>query len=280
MSTLSDLSIQRAGLPTFAGATLVEQLVNGRDAAKVALLKYAPGFSFDEAKANQTVAVVSVWEDRNRSELNAVLSDPSATALPEKIRLTFGSDMAQQFIIAGFVQAAVGLGPWINGTIARKIQEGGNINQRWAEEDARSRLNVFASIVKMDSDGYLKNLFVAPADGVAMGLGAIPAVIVWAVVVALVAGAAVLLAYLYSTERVKENNRTMKELCEAALKAGDKDSFDKCVQALKEVQQEDAFSVGISGAVKVAAVIGVAYVAIKYGLPILLEPSRKRTYAR
>ena len=279
MTELATLSLARAGLPQFPGVTVPAQLLAGRDAALSILRKYIPSLAFDESKAEETLAKVGAWEERNRASLEQVLSDPSAEALPEQIRLSFNSDMARDFVVAGFTQAAAGLGPWMSGAVSRETASGAKIQERWAREDAEYRLQVFGSIVKMEQDGYLKTLFIPPADaGQTSGLGFAPApVVVWAIVVAVVAVAALVLLYLYSSQRLSENNRLMRDLCEDAQKKGEKDTVASCIEATRGLQAGSMIpgvDILSSGLVKVALLGAALWMAFTL-VPPLLEKRRQ-----
>jgi hypothetical protein len=136
VSDLATLAAGRAQLPVFPGATLPDQLAAGRAAAEAILQKYVPGFSYDQGLADATLAKIGVWEERNQADLQAALANPNTEKLPQAICLAFGSDMAQQFILAGFTRAAWGLGPWQSGAVAAAAAAGTVMQPRWAQEDA------------------------------------------------------------------------------------------------------------------------------------------------
>jgi hypothetical protein len=282
MSDLAQLSLQRAGLPTFPGATVPEQLIAGRIAAQAVLQKYVPQFVFDPVAAKSTLDQISVWEERNSAALSQVLADPSAEALPSQIQLTFGSDKAQQFILAVFTEAAVGLGPWVSGAVAREAAAGTIIQPRWADEDAQARLQVFGGIVKMDQDGYLAKLFVPPATGgQAFALGIAP-LFVWAIVVTVVAVAGLLLLYVENAKRLDQNNKLMGDICTNAQKQGDSATVAQCVEAAAGLQKQGMFQ-GLDDLMRAlgkAAIYGsLAYVFFKWGVPMLLEQTTKHRRA-
>jgi hypothetical protein len=283
MSDLAILSLQRAGLPRFAGATMPDQLVAGRDAALGVLRKYEPGLTFDPAAARTILQQIAVWEERNNASLGSALADPGASTLPEQIRLAFGADKARQFILAVFTEAAKGLGPWTSGAVAREAQTGAIIAPRWAEEDAESRLQVFGAIVKMDQDGYLQKLWVPPPTGTqGLGLPVAP-ILVWAIVVTLVSVAGLILLYLYNAKRLEQNNKLMATLCENAQKQGDAATVAECVKATAGLQQQGMFQ-GLDDLMRAFGKLvlygGLAYVGIKFALPMLLERAGRSSPAR
>lgn len=273
---LAALSLARADLPVFPGNTLPSKLLAGRAAAEAALRKYVPDLAFDITAANAVLAKVDVWEERNRDVLQATLADPSATALPDAVKIAFDSATAQAFVIATFTRAAWGIGPWMSGAVGKEALTPGvkTINPAWAQEDAGYRLQVFGAIVKMDEVGYLKALFEPPAPGSTQGYGAfgIAPVVVWAVVVAVVAIAALFLLYLYSSKRLADNNRLMQDLCDKAQKDGDADTVKQCIEATRSLQAESMIpGVGdlASGLVKVAAIVGLVWVGFQVIPPLL-----------
>lgn len=269
-SELAMLSLDRAGIPDFPGATVRDQLLAGRDAALAVLRKYVPTLGFDIQAADDVLRGIEAWEERNSDTLAATLQDPNAAALPEQIRLAFGSDKAQQFIIAVFTRAAVGLGPWNSGRVAVEVSRGQmpGVNDTWARTDAAYRLRVFGGIVRMEQTGCMQHFFVDPtATCGASGFGVAP-VIVWAIVVAVVLVAALVLLFVYSARRLDENNRLMRDMCERAQADGDKATVDKCIQATKDLQAESIIP-GLGDAVSsLGKIVGIgilAYVALKYG---------------
>jgi len=270
---LAALSHARADLPAFIGNTLPEKLANGRAAAEKILRKYRPELSFDIAAADQTLSKVEVWEERNHDALAKTLADPTATSLPEAVRIAFDSATAQAFVIATFTRAAWGIGPWMSGAVGKEALSPGvkTINPAWAQEDAGYRLQVFGAVVRMEETGYLKALFTPPAPGSTQGLGVAP-VVVWAVVVAVVAIAALFLLYLYSSKRLADNNVLMRDLCDKAQKDGDQETVQKCIEATRSLQAEGMIpgvSELASGLVKVAAIVGLVWVAFKVVPPLL-----------
>lgn len=273
MTDLAQISLQRAGLPTFPGATVQDQLVNGRDTALAVLRKYKPDLVYDEAATSLTMRQIQAWEDRNADVLQSVMQS-STEALPDAVKLAFGSDKAQAFIVGGFVQAAVGLGPWLSpsdpvGRAVATSKPGDVMQQQWAQADAAARLQIFGSIVKMDQDGYLSTLFVRPS-----GLGFLPIAIegstlVWALVVTVVAVAAIIVGYLYLSKTVELNNRLMRDLCEKAQREGDKATVNSCIAATSTTPSSPWIPLAVA-----AGVIGVAYIAAAVVLPQVLRRRR------
>jgi hypothetical protein len=262
---LAELSAHRAGLPAFgkSGDNYATRLVIGRDAAMAALRKYVPDLKYDEQAAGKTLRDVDVWEQRNGDALSATMADPSASALPEKIQMSLGSDKAGAFIVAVFTTASSGLGPWFSGAVGSAAMVGGSINTEWARIDAETRLSVFGGIVKMENDGQLAKFFVPPAG--MKGFGAVQAVVVWAIVVAVVAMASLLLVYMYSAKRLELNNRLMRDLCEDAQKSGDSATTIECISATKDLQSAGFVPTSWVGMAVIGGVIvGGVYMAAKY----------------
>lgn len=260
MSDIAALSIARANLPAFApGQPLPVQLQVGRDAARAALAKYVPSFAFDVAAAEDTLRKIEVWEERNKDALAAALADPTSEKLSEAIQIAFGSTAMQQFLLATYTRAAAGLGPWTSGRIATEAARGDLIQQRWAEEDAGYRLQVFGGIVKMEQDGFLKKVFVPPAGASGLGVApvaaaaAVPAAVYWAIAIASVLVVSAVLLWSYASFRLLANNRLMREMCLRAQNEGDSDTVEACLDATRELQIEDVFP-GAKGFVQTLAV--------------------------
>lgn len=267
--SLEAVSASRADLPTFPGASVLEQLLNGRAAALTVLLKYRPGLAFDLDAASQNFRAVDGWMERNGAELEKAMADENASVLPERVRLAFDKKTAQDFVIGGFTMAAVGLGPWVSGAVEA------NTSQEWARSDAQSRLRVFASIVQMEQTGYLRSLF-SEGPGAVAGLGVLPVVpIIVGVVVATVMLAAVYAVYCYSVKQVELNNRLMRDLCERAQQQGDKATVAACIEATKGLQNIDPF--GLQSIGKTIAlgllVFGGVWAALTYGPALLKKKS-------
>ncbi len=262
---LAELSINRSGIPEFGspGDNYATRLIIGRDAAMASIRKYVPDLKYDEPAASKTLRDIDVWEQRNRDELSVVMSDQSASALPAKIQTSLGSDKASAFIVAVFTTAASGLGPWSSGAVGKAASVGGTMNTEWARVDAETRLRVFGGIVKMEQDGQLSKFFVTPAG--AAGFGIVQAVVVWAIVVAAVALASLILVYFYSAKKLELNNKLMRDLCESAQRSGDKSTIADCIGATKDLQSEGFVPTSWVGmAIFGGVVLGGVYVAAKY----------------
>jgi len=266
---LSALSAARADLPAFPGATLPEQLVNGRNAALAALRAYRPNLAFDVAAARQSFDQVDAWMERNSADLKATFEDPHVEALPERVKTAFDAVTTQNFVIAGFTIAAEGLGPWTSGAVAA------NVSESFARDDAAQRLAVFGSVVRMKENGYLDRLFRPQPTS---GFGVAP-VVVWAIAVTTVLLAALMLTYLYRSKQLEANNRLMRDLCEKAQAAGDQKTVLACLDATKDLQTgDDLFglaSIGRTLAIG-AVILGGLYIAAT----LLPEVLAKRASAR
>ena len=283
MADLAQLALARirGSLPAFPGASLPEQLQNGRDQAHATLLRYVPELRFDLDAARDVMSQVNAWAERNQEQLSEAMQSPD-TDLPRWMQLNMGSaDRVQQWVIANFTVAAAGLGPWQSGKVAAEVANpGSNISEGWAKADAESRLQSFGLIVKMEQDGDLAYIFQGPS---AMGLGALPALIVWAIVVVVVGLAAVVVTYLFLAKRLEVNNAIMRDLCEKAQAEGDHATVEQCLQATRDIQAIDPFSAAVSELGKVALILGGGFLAFRYGIPLLVESAsrawQKRTRA-
>lgn len=263
----SSLSRIQGDLPDFApGEAYPVKLREGMRVSGDLLKKYIPGFSFNVDSAEQTVREIDAWAQRNQAELKALM-DTNQNDLPAALQVAFGKAGVQNFLIAGFVTAASGLGPWQSGKLAEYANSGTmvgdtRVTTEWAENDARWRLQVFGLIVKLENDGKLAEIFSLDASS---GLG-IP-VAVWVVIaIAVVALAAVICGYLFLNKKLELNNKVMADICAKALAEGDRPTIDKCLEASKELQQGpgEGFLSGLGTLVLCAA---GGYLVIRYLFP-------------
>lgn len=271
--SLAELAQARLSLnlPVFAGSTLAEQLVNGRNAALTALRKYVPDFTFDIGAADAAMRSIDAWAERNNDALSQAMQQ-SGNDLVEEIRLELGSDRAQAFLLASFTSAAWGLGPWHAGEIDRiATTPGSALGPVWAAQDAEQRLQVFGSIVRMDEDGRLAQVFVPPSS-VSGGLGVAP-IIIWALVIGTVALAAVVIYFVVADRRIQANNAIMRDLCLEAQKRGDTAVVNSCIEATRDLQTMPLEGLS-SNLLKLALVLGLVYVGVRWGLPWLTKKSR------
>jgi hypothetical protein len=267
----SSLTRIQGDLPDFApGEAWPVKLREGMRVSGGLLKKYVPGFSFDADSAEQTVREIDAWAQRNQAELKALM-DTSQNDLPTALQAAFGKSGVQNFLLAGFVTAASGIGPWNSGKLAEFAQAGTMVGDtrvtvEWAENDARWRLQVFGLIVKLENDGKLAEIFSLEASS---GLG-IP-VAVWVVIaIAVVALAAVICGYLYLNKKLELNNKVMADICAKAMAEGDRVTIDKCLEASKELQQGpgSGFLSGLGTLVLCAA---GGYLVVKYVFPWAAE---------
>ncbi len=259
------------GLPQFAGASVPEQLQNGREQARAALLRYVPALKFDLVAARDVMSHVDAWVERNQDDLANVMASPEKD-LPNWLQTKLGnSDQVQQWIIANFTVAAAGMGPWTSGRIAALVDKG-EVTQQWADADAQARLDAFAMIVKMDADGDLRYIFEGPPQGAA-GFGAVP--LVWAIVVAVVAIAAVVATYFFIARRLELNNALMRDICQRAQQEGDTATVQKCIEAARDIQVSTPWEGLTKELGKVALILGGGYIAFRYGLPFLIDQGIK-----
>lgn len=260
-------------LPDFApGASVPDKLLAGRDAAGAVIRKYVPNFEFDIDEAQDTVREIDLWAQRNKDDLEQLM-ESHENNLPKVLQIELGAKGVQDFILAGFTTAASGLGPWASnkiGKIAQKqpMMSGARIDNDWAIEDARYRLDVFGMIVKLEQDGEMKKFFEPPSS--VQGLGALPAVAWWAIAIIVVGLAAVIISYLYLNKRLELNNKIMRDICEKAQEEGDRETIEQCIEATKELQV-DPFQSGFNVIGKTVMIIGIAYIGVRYALPWVAE---------
>lgn len=274
MPTIGQLSQERIGTDlrsiaaSFApGQDVPAQLVAGRDQALLVLRKYVPNFSFDEHAADLQMRDIEAWAERNDAQLSDALSS-GKDSLPPSVWLSMGSQRAQSFVLSSFTQAAAGLGPWTSGLVAKYAAERKIINEDWARNDANQRLEMFALILKMERDGSLASVFVAPASDAA--LGAAPVVPVWVIVVAIVTIAASVIVAVVSWRRIGLNNKTMREFCQRAYDDGNDEVVSHCIEAMRDLQISplERAAATLTTRVGTVAIGGAAiYAALTFVLP-------------
>lgn len=254
------------------GQSLPRKLLDGRDRALATIRQYVPEFRYDVAEAEQAMREIDAWSERNEQALSAAMAS-TIDVLPEQLQLTMGSERTQAFILSSFTQAAAGLGPWTSGAVAREAERGDRINDRWARADAADRMEVFATIIKMDRDGHLRPIFVPPPGGT-QGLGALPA---WLIVVAIVVMAAAVVVLVLGWRRITLNNRLMRDICADAAERGDEETLRHCIEATRDLQVPTFEGVGKAFAGQLAwglVAAGGIYALLKYGLPAAKERMR------
>jgi len=279
VSSLLSQSEMRAGLPDFAGATLVDKLVSGRNAAAARLGKFTSTLSYAPAAAADLLHEIKAWQDRNYDLLNTMMRDPNTDTLPEQVAFEFGPQKAQALIVAGFSEAARGMGPWISGDLQRNMGLDPSISEPWVRADAKHRLQVFGSIVRMDNDGDLEKIFRPEQSGpqAQSGLGVLPAVIAavgakWlivALILTFLATVALFLVFTYSTEQLRLNNKIMADRCKAAEERGDTETVRQCIAAAADLQKHSPLSELGPTVLRYAMIGGGIYLAITVGVPAL-----------
>ena len=279
MSSLLAQSELRAGLPQFVGATLAEQLLNGRTEAAARLGKYVTKLTYSPPAAADLLHEIKAWQERNYQLLDEYMQNPATDTLPEQVALEFGPEKAQALIVAGYSEAARGLGPWLSGDLQANMGIDATIPEPWVREDAKHRLQVFGSIVKMDDDGDLDKIFrpeqASPAA--TSGLGALPAVVAavgakWlivALILTFLATVALFLVYTYSMERLRLNNKIMADRCAAAEARGDTETVRLCIESAAGLQDKGPFDDLLDKVLQAAALAGGVYLVITVGVPAL-----------
>ncbi len=279
MSSLLAQSELRAALPSFVGGSLAEQLLNGRAEAAARLGKYVSTLSYDPAGAADLLHEIRAWQDRNYQLLDSYMQNPATDTLPEQVAFEFGPDKAQALVVAGFSEAARGLGPWLSGDLQAHMGVDPAIAEPWVRQDAKHRLQVFASIVKMDTDGDLEKIFRPEQAGAqaSSGLGLLPAVVAavgakWlivALILTFLATVALFLVYTYSMEQLRLNNKVMADRCAAAEARGDTATVRACIEAAADLQKHTPLAELGPTIMRYALIGGGIYLAITVGVPAL-----------
>jgi len=264
-SSLLDSSVTRAALPPFPGATLRDQLVAGMTQAGQILGRYAPG-PLDRQKLTEAVHRVQQWQQTNHDALLMAMQPGQPENLPTQIQLQMSTDIAQSYVLGTFVIAAQGLGPWVSGQVSAEIQKGVLMTNAWAQDDASERLKVFGSIVKMEQDGYLAELF-APVQATS-GFGALALIEV--IAIAVVAIASVWIVMHYAANVLENNNEIAKQACLGAKKEGQPDHCNDILDYLKGNGFLPSGQNIASSLTTVAIAIGIGWLVMSFG-PKFLE---------
>jgi hypothetical protein len=275
--SLYTVSQCRAELPwelLAAGQTWEQKLVIAQGLAREALLKYVPRLELDEEQADFVLFQIGQWVELNGPALEASMATTEQDTLPEQIQLRLGPDQAKSFVLAVYVAAVKGMGPWKSGAVAELVRAG-KLREQEMVSDVIDRIQVFLSIVKLERRGELAQIFTGPPEslGFVQIFGTTAGkVVLTALVVTLVATAAVLLVYRYSAERLRLNNKIMADICDWAMEQGREDIVKACVEAAREAQTKSPFE----EAAKVLATGAVIVMVVAYALPRLLKRKKKK----
>lgn len=237
--------LERSGLRPiidgFPGGSLTEKLASGYEAAKTVLLQYTSTLKFSKEEAETVLFEIKGWADRNSDIIAEYMNDPASDTLPEQVALELGTKKAQQFVVAGFSEAARGLGPWLGGYVAGEVDKDPLLPEGWVKDDAHNRLVVFAAIMKMEADGDIEQIFRpeqwARKRGLSgVGLGMPPmlvAGIVVAVVVVVVSTVALVLYFAEVSEQNREHNKVAADICAKGAATNDARLLKTCENLMK-----------------------------------------------
>jgi len=277
--------VDRAGLQpiidSFGGATLNERLVNGSIQAARILSKYVGALTYDKLAAKELFNKIETWQANHGAQLQQYIRSGAET-IPEQIRLAFDSKTSQQFIVASFATAAEGLPAWQGTAISNAIRKDPSLTQDRAMGDGRSRLITFSTIVLLDRQGVLHEIFNPPPG--ANGFGALPvalaAALPWIVGVTALAAVCGLVYLALSYKDQQQLNHWVEEKCKLSPQECSA-AIDRVIEA--EVarqgkpplaQVSEAFGLKYLGA---AVGVGIlAYVGAKYVLPAALDARSRR----
>lgn len=269
--------ISEAGLDTiiaeFSGATRTEQLLRGNMAARQALQKYTSTFGYNQTAADEIFDRVETWQRANGTLLNQYISK-GADTVPEQVALGMGAEAAKQYILASYATAATGLKGWAGGAVVRAITSATEMTYDRAEIDSEARLLTFATIVKLDRDGGLGQIFsdkyAASGFGLAF-LAAIPAggwVLLSAIAVSTIAAFAIL---NYCNSQTEQTNKLIDKLCERDPE-GCNEVLSESIRTQIERSSEGGFVGDATRTIAAFVGIGVVLViGVKYVLPPLLD---------
>jgi|GEM_PF-3202063 len=264
----------------FGGANRTEQLVRGMNAALTSLKKYTSTFSFDERAADDLFDLVESWQNANGKLLSQYIAS-GADTVPEQVALSMGADRAQQYIIASFATAAKGIKGWAGGAVVDAIRSEKTFSVQQAEVDSESRLMTFATIVKLDRDGGLDQIFrgKVPTSGLGFAfLAAIPAGGWWLLTAVAVATISAFAILNYSNSQNEYSNKLIDKLCEKEPERC-KAVLERMIEAQVEKQGETPFSTAAGTVAGLVAIGVVAVIGVKYVLPSLLDLADRKAGA-
>lgn len=276
MSDIFDAALGRLQpLPDFApGGTLPQKLRAGRDAAEARLRKYVPAVRFNEADAKVAIRTVESWQQTHQGALTSELASGSQS-LPEALALRIGPKSAQDFIIAGYVVAAAGLGPWLSGQVSDYAGRRIMINEQWARDDAAARLRNFGIIVKLDDMGALKNLFQSQAMS---GFGLAPGVIALIAIVVLFVVAGIVV-YLLSSKQLDLNNQLTRDMCERAQREKNDEQTTACIQAASRAGIAQELGATLGAVLGKVVLVGAIGAGVYLALPLIERKLARRSAA-
>lgn len=273
---LAERSGLTAIIDSFPGSNVPDTLASGGAQARAALLKYTSSLDYNAIAASEAFARVSAWEDLHGQELLS-LSRSGASRVSGEVALGLPQASAQQFVIASYGRAAYGLPAWSSGLVQKKFD---SFTKDWTENeatvDSESRLQTFASIVKMDRDGSLAQLFQPPATSgfgsplIAVGAIALTVVLLGAITAYVVLG--------IQDKKLEQNNKMMEDWYirdPEGYKAGVKEVLIEQAKA----KADDAAAGKGDWTTQLATFAGLgllAYVGVKYVLPAALDVAEKR----
>lgn len=277
LSQIERMSLQdKAGLSSiidaFPGNTLRDKLASGHAQARAILAKYTSTLSYDHSAAEELFHQIETWQNTHPATIAEMMKRPATDTLPEQVALVFSPQKAQAFLVAGFSEASKGLGPWLGGMVGKKIFSDSRLPEARAKDDANARLAVFASIVKLEKEGSLQEIFHPMETWTknVSGFGALPIapfipMIVKGLVVIVVAAMALFVVYRLMSDQAQFNNQLFGEYCDEAKRAGDAETMRWCAEmAAPSSWERTAQTIGLY------AVAGVvAYAALFQLLPMV-----------
>ena len=278
--------VDRAGLQpiidSFGGSTMNEMLANGAMQAAKVLSKYVGALSYDKLAADELFNKIEAWQAANGSRLQQFIRSGAET-IPEQIRLAFDSRTAQQFIVASFASAVQGLPAWRGSLVSSAVKVDPSLTYAMAEADGKSRLITFSTIVLLERQGVLVEIFNPPkgTSGLGNPLVALPVAAWWVVGVVAVAAVCGIVYLAINYQDQKRLNNLLKIKCEQNPSQCDR-AIDEAINAELQrqgkpalAQVSEAFGLKYLG---VAAGVGIlAYLGAKFVLPAWSKAKREES---
>ena len=200
------------------GTTYTDQLVAKQQLAKAALEQYTTLGGYDPAAVEMALANVAAWKEahtgvwsRIEQKVLGLLDSVSADEA-----LTMPPDLVRSYVEAMYANATYGLNMYTNGVFARQV-DAGQISASVVQSDAEARLNLYDAILTLEATGTLAQVYQASSQRAMAGLGLSEV----AIVIAIVAGLAVLVGGIMYFRQTTANAALKERACAQFLATSD-----------------------------------------------------------
>jgi hypothetical protein len=264
----------RHQVKVFPGATLEEQLLNARQAAKTAIFATVPA----SAALNADEAVLANERLRAQIEQNADVLRTYVEAgvdIDDAYGLVLSPEQLRQYVLARYSLACEGIGAYFSGYGQESVGKG-LMTQTDYDEGLTARMETFSDIVRWHEDGHLGGMLngeattqkittqrvvssatlkdqtgtalilgskgararaiTSPASGLGYAPPPVVAVIIVICAIVLVVG---VVAYMVKSKQLETSARMMADRCKEADKYGYKETIDWCNKSIGEFKDSE-----------------------------------------